>query len=415
MATQIKRQIQLKRENEELRAKLEEAKSTIRGIQNLEVDAIIAHTDQGDQVFTLKGAERPYRLFVEKMYEGAATLGKDGTILYANDRFARMLRASLENVISVSIYEFIAPSEQKKFQSLFEQGLRDVSRGEFSLLATNGDTVLSYLSVSAVEIDRAQCACLLATDMREQKLLESTRKENQLHQIESELREQFVSSLSHDLLNPLTNAKISAQMSMRSGENMEMRQKLLGKTIEGIDRVGRMIRDFLDASRIKAGAPIPLKISEFDLQEALAEIVSDLQTTHGDRFILQAPISTRGFWDLDALRRAIENLAVNAVKYGDSNSSIIFSLESIKDEVRIKVHNQGVVIPPAVHATLFNDFSTMKIADAGQRGWGIGLMLVRGVAEAHGGTVHVESTPESGTTFCLEIPRDARPFQTLAA
>ena len=79
-------------EAETLRARLQEAEDALRAIRSGEVDATVIPAPQGDRVFTLRGAERPYRIFVEKMNEGAVTLKADGTILYANQRFAGMVR-----------------------------------------------------------------------------------------------------------------------------------------------------------------------------------------------------------------------------------------------------------------------------------------------------------------------------------
>ena len=83
---------QLLAENEDLRRRLEEAEETLRAIQEGEVDALVLSKPQGEVVFTLKGAEHPYRVFVEAMNEGAATLDPEGTILYCNNRFAEMLK-----------------------------------------------------------------------------------------------------------------------------------------------------------------------------------------------------------------------------------------------------------------------------------------------------------------------------------
>src|SRR5215212_7703433 len=94
-------------ELEELRARLVEAEETLAAIRNGEVDSLIVTGPNGDQVFSLKGAEQPYRVFVEQMLEGAVTLSPDGTILYCNRRFADMVRSPLERVIGDTVRTFI--------------------------------------------------------------------------------------------------------------------------------------------------------------------------------------------------------------------------------------------------------------------------------------------------------------------
>jgi hypothetical protein len=91
-----KLQKELEIENKNLRAELAETKENLRVIQSGEVDAFIISGAQGEQVFTLKGVEQPYRVFIEQMKEGAATLAVDNTIIYCNNVFAGMLKIPLE-------------------------------------------------------------------------------------------------------------------------------------------------------------------------------------------------------------------------------------------------------------------------------------------------------------------------------
>jgi formate hydrogenlyase transcriptional activator len=88
---------------EGLRMRLEEAEETLRAIRKGEVDALVVSTAEGDRVFTLMGAEHPYRVMVETMNEGAVTLASDGTILYCNQRFADIVKGSLEKVIGEAL------------------------------------------------------------------------------------------------------------------------------------------------------------------------------------------------------------------------------------------------------------------------------------------------------------------------
>ena len=103
---------------EELRARLAEAEETLRAIHSGEVDALVVDSDSGVQVFTLKGAEEPYRILVERMQEGAATLTADGAIVYANRRLAQMLRRPLEQVTGALLRDFVAPHQRSRFDEL---------------------------------------------------------------------------------------------------------------------------------------------------------------------------------------------------------------------------------------------------------------------------------------------------------
>ena len=106
MKSTSRTQEQLLAENEELRARLDEAEDTLRAIRSGEVDALVVSGVGGDQVFTLKGADHSYRLLIEDMNEGALTLTAEGVILYANRRLAEMLKTPLAKVIGSAAVAF---------------------------------------------------------------------------------------------------------------------------------------------------------------------------------------------------------------------------------------------------------------------------------------------------------------------
>jgi PAS domain S-box-containing protein len=156
-------------ELEDLRRRLEEAEATLSAIRKGEVDALVVSGQQGEQVYTLRGADHSYRVLLQQMNEGAATLLPDGTILYCNNRLAEMLKIPLENVMGSSIYSFIVPMDQHIFEDLLLRGRQDRVKAEITLEAGNGQFVVVYCSLSPVQIDDMQCLCVVATDLTEQK------------------------------------------------------------------------------------------------------------------------------------------------------------------------------------------------------------------------------------------------------
>ena len=98
---------ELLHENEELRFQLNEANDTIEAIRTGQVDALILHGEDGHQLYTLKSADQTYRVFIEKMTEGAVTLNAQGIILYCNSKFAQMVQQSLSHVIGFPFENFI--------------------------------------------------------------------------------------------------------------------------------------------------------------------------------------------------------------------------------------------------------------------------------------------------------------------
>jgi signal transduction histidine kinase len=226
--------------------------------------------------------------------------------------------------------------------------------------------------------------------------------------VEKALRERFVSTLAHDLRGPLSAARLAAGLLAMEPASLDERRDLAVKIDHNIDRVDRMIRDLLDASRIRAGEPLPLRLDKCDLVALAEQVADEARALHGDRFIVESRGSVRGIWSHEDLHRAIWNLVTNAVKYGAARQPITISVMRDDDVVRVVVHNVGDPIPIAEQQRIFDAYLRAPSAEAsGQLGWGLGLALVRGAAEAHGGHVSLTSDAESGTTFTIELPLDA--------
>jgi PAS domain S-box-containing protein len=157
-------------ENEELHSRLSETEETLIAIRNGEMDAIVVSGKKGEQVYSISSAETPYRTFVEEMNEGALTLTKDGTIIYCNKRFAKLLNKPIEKVIGSSLKHFIAPNYQLKLDRLLA-GL--TKNKEDVLIISLTDSL--YLKLSFLLLPsylQGDHCILIATDISEIKLAE---------------------------------------------------------------------------------------------------------------------------------------------------------------------------------------------------------------------------------------------------
>ncbi len=241
----------------------------------------------------------------------------------------------------------------------------------------------------------------------------SLRSEQEALRAERELRERFVSILAHDLRGPLSAAKVAAQLLIARSERVDDGGvRLATKIVRNIDRTDRMVRDLLDANRLQAGERLPLNLAECDLGAIARDVAEELSALHGRRFVLETEEAVQGVWSTDELKRAVWNLATNAVKYGAPDSPITIRVGRTADGAQLAVHNEGAPIPAEEQRDLFRPFSRSRAAKAGRTtGWGLGLTLVQGSVEAHGGSVAVQSRAGAGTTFTIELPPDARPFQ----
>lgn len=155
-------------ELEELRARLEEAEETLRAIRSGEVDALVVSGPEGDQIYTLKGAEHSYRVLLENLEEGAATLTPEGGVLYCNQSLAKMLGAPLERMIGRSLQDFLDAQDRPTFSALLERGKEDYSRGEV-WFRRGEDKFPAFVSLASLrEVDLPGISLIVA-DLTEQK------------------------------------------------------------------------------------------------------------------------------------------------------------------------------------------------------------------------------------------------------
>ena len=157
-------------EIEELRLRLQEAEGTLDAIRRGEVDALVISGPDGDQVYTLTGADRTYRIVLETMNEGAAIIGSDGMVLFCNARLSDILKTPLERILGDSMARFVTQEDTQSFEALLNQSLVEPQQTELTLKAGAGDFVPARVSTSPVFLEDSTTICMIVTDITEQKL-----------------------------------------------------------------------------------------------------------------------------------------------------------------------------------------------------------------------------------------------------
>ncbi len=319
-------------------------------------------------------------------------------------------------IIQYTIYEYIEPAQFLLFYpavilgALYGDGTSAILLSAFLGQYFFAGTTMSWPN-DVVRLAFFMTSGFMIRKIIRQQVMEKLRAESIVLLLNEEklAREKFVSTLSHDLQTPLTSAKLQIQLLLRKKDNKETDNLNLGKVHLSIIRIENMIRDLLDANRIHAGERLHLKIDECELRELVESTVADLNIQYGDRFRVKRSSPVHGFWNCEGIRRIIENICTNAVKYGEENSPVTIQLEKASEGVLLSIHNQGIPIPENDIPFLFQPYHRSKNAEQGEKaGWGLGLTLVKGLTEAHGGMVKVESTAAGGTIFTVYLPLDAR-------
>lgn len=151
----------------ELEARLREAEETLDAIRNGDVDAVVVGGPSGQKVYTLKNADRPYRVLIEQMQEGAVTLSEDGTVLYCNQRFATIVGSPREKVIGDVVDRFLGRTETESFRRLLAPGTGAGISAEFTLHATHGAEVPVNISLIDLKVDDGmpRVVCGVVTDL----------------------------------------------------------------------------------------------------------------------------------------------------------------------------------------------------------------------------------------------------------
>jgi PAS domain S-box-containing protein len=249
---------------EELRARLDEAESILHAIAHSEVDAFVVQTRGHEQVYTLKGADQPYRIIVESISEGAATLGPDGTIFYCNRALAVLLGHPLANVTGANLADFVVARDAERYGHLVDQGASEPSKGEIALQSCSLDGVAKetpvLLSCSPLMLDEVQGVCIVVTDLSEQKrqaehLLQTRlRLQQEIALRESEARfrstfEQAAVGIAHAGLDGVY-LRVNQRFCDITGYS---REELVGKRVQDITHADDLAIDLALRSKLIAG------------------------------------------------------------------------------------------------------------------------------------------------------------------
>jgi signal transduction histidine kinase len=221
-------------------------------------------------------------------------------------------------------------------------------------------------------------------------------------------RERLMGIVSHDLRTPLASISLAAQSMLRQEPASSSAGKAAQKVKRAVDRMGRMISDLLDFTRIQAHAGLPIARSEVDLCSVVRETVDELEPAYPGRIELRTPKDhVLGLWDGDRLAQVVSNLVTNALEHGDAETPVQVEVEDSGTGVRLEVTNSGETIAPEELPLLFDPFRRATGETRGG-GLGLGLHIVAEVARAHGGEVSVASRHRA-TTFTVTLPRTAPP------
>ncbi|MCS6862049.1 MAG: ATP-binding protein [Abditibacteriales bacterium] len=225
----------------------------------------------------------------------------------------------------------------------------------------------------------------------------------------AQMQSEFIAAVSHELRTPLTSIKAFAATLLRDVEfDRATQREFLGIINSQCDRLSRIINDLLQVSRIESGRPLELHYTTVDVRAVMQRVVrSESLLTSKHRFETNVQPEAESIEaDEEKLTRILTNLVNNAWKYSPDGGVITLSARAEDDTILFAVRDEGIGIPAAEQAAIFEKFYQIDGSRTRRAGGsGVGLFLAKQLVTAHGGAIWVESEVGRGATFFFRLPR----------
>jgi two-component system, sensor histidine kinase and response regulator len=384
----------------------QESLEVLTAIRTGRVDALVVLGPDGERVFTLKGAEEPYRAMVEAMTEGAATYSRDGVILYCNKRFAEMVGMPLEQLQGSLLKQLVVPEMLEQFEADLAQSLENPVRG-ITKFQASGPTVLSIqFSTRPLMSNKLEGVAAVFTDISEVTAARDAALEA------SNLKTNFLNNISHELRTPLHGILGMNELLLHSTLTEGQRKK--ANAVEFSARaLLALVNDILDFRQIEQGEMI-IENVPFDpcqMIDRALQVIAPAAANKNLRLLktVETGIPCPLLGDSGRLYQVLLNLLGNAVKFteqGEINLRVnIESQDADRLRLKFSVSDTGIGIEEGKEHLLFAPFSQVD-GSLSRRfsGVGLGLTICSRLVELMGGEIDFFSEKGRGSTFWVIVP-----------
>jgi PAS domain S-box-containing protein len=408
----------------DLQEQLKVSNETLEAIRTGQIDALVVKGHNGHVLYTLKSADLSYRIFIERMTEGAVTLSSSGLILYCNSKFASMLDRPLSKVLGCPFVDFIVEECKSEFHEVFDKAWMKDVRCTTSL-SVPGARIPVQLSMTPLALEEGISLSIIITDLTLQKKTEQElkAKNDQLEALNEALAksnhdlQQFASVASHDLQEPLRKIQIFSRfLKDKSYDQLADSSKMyVEKILSSANRMKILILDILNYSRLSSHDTY---FEPTDLGNVFAEILDDfeIRINEMNAQIIVEPLPivevNRG-----QIRQVFQNLISNSLKFtrpGVRPTIIVksktlnarelgLSLGNEEEYCRISVQDNGIGFDEKYAPMIFSLFEKLN-PKAQYEGSGIGLAIAKKIVDKHHGVIIAKSTEGEGSEFNIIIP-----------
>lgn len=213
-------------------AHLQEA---LDAVSNGGVDVLVLGAPESEQVYTLTNADRPYRVIVERMGEGAVTVSDRGVILFANPRLAQFIGIERDGMIGRDITEYVDDDQQIALHSLLETAATETRRGELMIAASDGSQVPVLVAATALDLEGALVRCLVFTDLTMQKQIE--------HQLVEEAAQAERQRVAREMNDSIVQGLVTAEMALDLERYIEARSAIARTSAQARQWIGELAVD----------------------------------------------------------------------------------------------------------------------------------------------------------------------------
>ncbi len=357
----------------------------------------------------LQASERRYRSVVDNVREAVFQLGPDDRVTFVSAAWNELLSNGRHLVVNQLLVDALPVAEPRRLSDLLDAARSkpgSTVRGEF---ATKDLGLVLEIRVASPKLDTDE----LLDDRGDEHvgsivgmIVDMTEQRTVLRN-----RERFVSMVAHELRNPLTVISGSvATISQHEAEDLPpIAAKLLPAVQSSAQRLERIIADLLVSSQVDAGT-LTLHVDPTDLRELVKSATDAAFVSAQERGVeLVDETSTEELvvmCDGPRITQVIDNMLSNAIKYTPTGGTIRVQARSITErgQVQVRIVDTGIGIAPDDHRSIFERYGRAEPGKAVADGTGLGLAICRAIAEAHGGSIELESELGVGSTFVLVLP-----------
>lgn len=366
----------------------------------------------------LEASQQLLQAILDNLVDGILTFNEQGEIQSVNRAGAYIFGYDAEQIVGQNIRALV-PSLAKQetnddFKVLLEslKGLGDELEGQ----RKDGSRFPIYFTINEVQLDHHRLYTATIQDFTERKFMEKQVWDKERLNIELEkerelrdLKNRFISMMSHDLKTPLAAIRLASSMLRNYGDRSspEEKQESYDTIDQQVEHLTEMINDVMTISRQDfTGAELDRQI--IDLETYCRDIIEELQLAYRMKRSLNFSGTDRrieALIDTKLMRRALTNLLTNAIKYSPDGAPVQMELAYADCQAIIKVIDHGIGIPAQDLPRMFEPFN--RASNVGSiQGTGLGLAIAMQAVELHGGTIQLESVVGKGSTFTITLPAE---------